>query len=68
VQANGIDPSKVKIENVSSQCASPLAAPDRRNNWLFIYDFVDLMTRVPVGDILVRMADYGVELTATPSL
>ena len=66
VQVNGIDPSKVKIENVSFPVREPMLAAgqiDAITGYSFT-TFVDLKDKgVPVGDISVLlMADYGVEL------
>src|SRR5262249_14054709 len=66
VQVNGIDPSKVKIENVSFPVREPMLAAgqiDAITGYSFT-TFVDLKDKgMPVGDISVLlMADYGVEL------
>ena len=66
VQVNGIDASKVKIENVSFPVREPMLAAgqiDAITGYSFT-TYVDLKDKgVPVGDISVMlMADYGVEL------
>ena len=66
VQVNGIDPSKVKVENVSFPVREPMLAAgqiDAITGYSFT-TFVDLKDKgVPVSDISVLlMADYGVEL------
>src|SRR5262245_37937548 len=66
VQVNGIDASKVKIENVSFPVRDPMLAAgqvDAITGYSFT-TFVDLKDKgVPVGDLSVLlMADYGVEL------
>jgi len=66
VQVNGIDPSRVKIENVSFPVREPMLASgqiDAITGYSFT-TFVDLKDKgVPVSDISVLlMADYGVEL------
>jgi NitT/TauT family transport system substrate-binding protein len=66
VQVNGIDPTKVRIENISFPVREPMLAAgqiDATTGYSFT-TFVDLKDKgVPVGDISVLlMADYGVEL------
>ncbi|HET7803483.1 MAG TPA: ABC transporter substrate-binding protein [Pseudolabrys sp.] len=66
VQVNGIDASKVKIENVSFPVREPMLAAgqiDAITGYSFT-TYVDLKDKgVPVEDISVLlMADYGVEL------
>jgi NitT/TauT family transport system substrate-binding protein len=66
VQVNGIDTSKVKIENVGFPVREPMLAAgqvDAITGYSFT-TYVDLKDKgVPVGDLSVLlMADYGVEL------
>jgi NitT/TauT family transport system substrate-binding protein len=66
VQVNGIDASKVKIENVGFPVREPMLAAgqvDAITGYSFT-TYVDLKDKgVPVGDLSVLlMADYGVEL------
>lgn len=66
VQVNGIDASKIKIENISFPVREPMLAAgqvDAITGYSFS-TFVDLKDKgVPVADISVlMMADYGVDL------
>jgi NitT/TauT family transport system substrate-binding protein len=66
VQANGIDASKVKIENVGFPVREPMLAAgqvDAITGFSFS-SYIDLKDRgVPVDDVVVLlMADYGVNL------
>jgi NitT/TauT family transport system substrate-binding protein len=66
VKANGIDASKVTIENVSLPVRDPLLAAGQVDaiTGLSFSSFIDLKDKgVPVDDIVVLlMADYGVNL------
>ena len=66
MQANGIDASKVTIENVGFPVSEPMFAAGQVDaiTGLSFSSFVDLKDKgVPVNDIAVLlMADYGVEL------
>lgn len=66
VKANGIDASKVTIENVSLPVRDPLLAAGQVDaiTGLSFSSFIDLKDKgVPVDDIVVLlMADYGVKL------
>lgn len=65
-QANGIDPSKVAIENVGIPVREPMLAAGQLDaiTGLSFSSFVNLKDRgVPADDIVVlRMADHGVDL------
>ncbi len=65
VQANGIDASKVKIENVGFPVREPMLqrAGRRHHRLLVLVLHQPQVTGVPVDDIVVMlMADYGVDL------
>jgi NitT/TauT family transport system substrate-binding protein len=66
VQANSIDASKVKIENVGFPVREPMLAAGQVDaiTGLSFSSFIDLKDKgIPVDDIAVLlMADYGVEL------
>ena len=66
MQANSIDASKVKIENVGFPVREPMLAAGQVDaiTGLSFSSFIDLKDKgVPVDDIAVLlMADYGVEL------
>ena len=66
VKANGIDASKVKIENVGLPVRDPMLAAGQLDaiTGISYSSFVDLKDKgVPVNDIVVLlMADYGVDL------
>lgn len=66
VKANGIDATKVKIENIGPQVRDPMLAAGQIDaiTGLSFSSFLDLKDKgVPVDDItLLLMADYGVTL------
>jgi NitT/TauT family transport system substrate-binding protein len=66
VKANGIDATKVKIENIGPQVRDPMLAAGQVDaiTGLSFSSFLDLKDKgVPVDDItLLLMADYGVTL------
>jgi len=66
VKANGIDAAKVKIENVGFPVREPMLAAGQVDaiTGLSYSTYVDLTDQgVPVDDMIVmRMADYGVDL------
>jgi NitT/TauT family transport system substrate-binding protein len=66
VHANGIDASKVAIENVGMPIREPMLAAGQLDaiTGLSFSSYVDLKDRgVPIDDVVVlQMADYGVDL------
>ena len=66
LKANGIDASKVAIENIGFQVRNPMLAAGQVDaiTGLSFSSFIDLKDKgVPAGDIVVMlMADYGINL------